>query len=148
MGSEMCIRDSAEVERTTGRRVPEIFERDGEAAFRREESRVLREAASGGDHVVVSVAGGAVLEEVNREVIAAAGTVVWLRATIDTLVRRVGSGRGRPLLAPDPRAALVRLDGIRRPLYAAVADLVVDVDELAAPEVVERIAGSVEVADA
>lgn len=124
---------------STGKTVPEIFEERGEAAFRAEEARVLAEAATSDGPVVVSVAGGAVLSAENRKVMRAAGSVVWLRAEVPTLVERVGSGKGRPLLADDPEAALRRLDGERRPLYAEVADVVVDVDHLEADEVVERI---------
>ena len=55
-----------QVERNTGRTVPEIFEADGEAAFRAEEKRALAEATTSTGPVVVSVAGGAVLDPENR----------------------------------------------------------------------------------
>jgi shikimate kinase len=124
---------------STGRTVPEIFADGGEAAFRAEESRVLAEAATSDGPAVVSVAGGAVLDAENRKRMRVAGTVVWLRAEVATLAARVGDGRGRPLLGDDPAEALGRLDAERRPLYAEVADVVVDVDHLSAAEVVDRI---------
>jgi shikimate kinase len=127
------------ISRSTGKTVQEIFEERGEAAFRAEEARVLAEAATSDGPAVVSVAGGAVLAAENRKVMRRAGPVVWLRAEVTTLIDRVGHGRGRPLLADDPAAALRRLDGERRPLYAEVADVVVDVDNLEAGEVVELI---------
>jgi shikimate kinase len=91
---------------------------------------------------VVAVAGGAVLDPDNRRRLRQAGTVVWLRARIRTLAERVGAGEGRPLLGKDPAAALTRLYTERRPLYAQVADLVVDVDRLTPEEAVEQILGS------
>jgi shikimate kinase len=121
-----------EIERQTGRTVPEIWKAEGEAAFRAEET-----ASSG--PVVVSVAGGAVLDPVNRERIRAAGLVVWLRAEVTTLAQRVGSGAGRPLLEGGPAAALARLSAQRAPLYAELADVVFDVDRLAPPRVVDGI---------
>jgi shikimate kinase len=127
------------ISRSTGRTVPEIFEERGEAAFRAEEARVLAEAASSDGPAVVSVAGGAVLSAENRKVMRRAGPVVWLRAEVTTLAERVGSGKGRPLLDDDPAAALQRLEGERRPLYAEVADVVVDVDNMEADQVVDRI---------
>ena len=127
------------ISRSTGQTVPEIFEERGEAAFRAEEARVLAEAATSDGPAVVSVAGGAVLTAENRKVMRRAGPVVWLRAEVTTLAARVGEGKGRPLLDGDPAAALQRLEGERRPLYAEVADVVVDVDNLEAAEVVERI---------
>jgi shikimate kinase len=137
-------RDSdADVEAKTGLTVPELFARDGEAAFRRAEAEVLASACADPDPSVVSVAGGAVLNADNRRLIAATGTVVWLRARAETLAVRVGDGAGRPLLEDDPAAAMVRLYEVRAPFYAEVADAVIDVDELSADEVVERVLAAV-----
>jgi shikimate kinase len=119
--------------------VPELFARDGEAAFRDAEADALAQACVGADPVVISVAGGAVLRPATRALISASGTVVWLRARPDTLAARVGDGNGRPLLGDDPATALVTLDAERRPLYAEVADLTIDVDELSPPDVASRI---------
>ena len=130
-----------EVEARTGRTVPEIFADGGEAAFRAEEARALAESLAGGPGAVISVAGGAVLDPENRRRVAAGGTVVWLRADVDTLAARVGAGEGRPLLGADPRRALTALYEQRRPLYEELADVVVDVDGLAPSEVVDEIVG-------
>ena len=137
-------RDSdADVEAATGRTVPEILEHDGEAAFRRAESEVLADACAGAAPAVVSVAGGAVLSPENRALLRRSGTVVWLRARTRTLAQRVGDGAGRPLLGDDPAEAMARLYRARAPLYEEVADVVVDVDDLAPGEVVERIVAAV-----
>ena len=64
---------------------------------------------------------------------------MWLRARPETLASRVGDGAGRPLLGEDPATALVDLDAVRRPLYEGVAEVVVDVDDLAPDEVAERV---------
>ena len=125
----------------TGRTVPELFAEQGEAAFRAEEKRVLDEAVSFDRPAVVSVAGGAVLDPDNRAAIRSGGKVVWLRADVATLAARVGAGEGRPLLGDDPASALARLHEERRPLYAELADLVVDVDGVAPHDLVERIVG-------
>ncbi|HMC40530.1 MAG TPA: shikimate kinase [Acidimicrobiales bacterium] len=129
-----------EIERQTGRTVPEIWKEQGEPAFRREESRVLQEACARPGPAVVSVAGGAVLDLENRAVIRRSGLTVWLRAEVSTLALRVGTGAGRPLLESGPAAALARLSAERAPVYAELADLVFDVDRMAPPHVVDRIA--------
>lgn len=134
-----------QVEAATGRTVREIFEDEGEAAFRREESAALAAAvADDSAPSVISVAGGAVLDPANRARIAEAGPVVWLRAPIDVLAVRVRqSGDHRPLLdagsALDVEATLARLYDKREPLYADVADVVVDVAELAPDAVVDHL---------
>lgn len=134
----------AEVQRHTGRTVPELFAEQGEAAFRAEERRALLESVAGDEPAVVGVAGGAVLDPGNRDVLSRSGLVVWLRAGIDELARRVGSGEGRPLLGDDPAAALARLYPTREPLYRQLADLIVDVDDLTPAEaavfIAERVA--------
>jgi shikimate kinase len=129
----------AEVERHTGRTVPQLLVEEGEPAFRAAESEALARAVRGTAPVVISVAGGAVLDRANRDRIAAAGHVVWLRARAATLVARVGAGEGRPLLGDDPAAALERLLSVRTGLYEQLAQLTVDVDELPPDEVVRRV---------
>ena len=128
-----------EIERRTGRTIPEIWRQDGEPAFRAEESRVLAEVCSVSGPSVVSVAGGAVLDLENRAVIRRSGVTVWLRADATTLAARVGTGAGRPLLESGAAAALATLTEARAPVYAELADLVFDVDRMAPPQVVERI---------
>ncbi|MDA8310410.1 MAG: bifunctional shikimate kinase/3-dehydroquinate synthase [Actinomycetota bacterium] len=140
-----------QVEAFTGRSVRELFEAGGEQAFRPLEQQALAAALDGDGPAVVSVAGGAVLSPANRALLRRAGTVVWLRASPDTLLRRIladadpagDRGRGgadhRPLLGDDPAAALARLDAERRPVYQGVADVVVDVDELSPDAVAARV---------
>lgn len=123
----------------TGRTVPEIFAEQGEAAFRRQEAAVLRDALTGPDPVVVSAAGGVVLSEANRELLVRSGTVVWLRADPGVLAHRVGKGQGRPLLGGEPASTLIDLYAVRRPLYRSVATLVVDVDALTPDQVADRV---------
>lgn len=129
----------AEVEAATGRTVPEIFAEQGEAAFRAAEAEVLAKAVAGDGAVVVSVAGGAVLDPANRALIRRSGTVVWLRANPVTLAGRVGDGAGRPLLSERPGEELARLEVVRRPYYAEVADAAVDVDGSTPEAVAEAV---------
>lgn len=137
-----------EIERQTGRTVPQIWKADGEPAFRAEESKVLAQACTSMGPAVVSVAGGAVLDPENRVMIRQAGLVVWLRAEAGTLALRVGTGAGRPLLEDGPAAALARLLEERAPIYAELADLVFDVDRMSPPQVVESIIDSLRQAEA
>jgi len=118
----------AEVEEATGKTVPEIFAEQGEPAFRAVETEALVHALEF-EPAVISVAGGAVLAPGNRPLIRNGGTVVWLRADVDTLADRVGDGSGRPLLDGDAERSLAELDAVRRLLYAQLADSVIDVDD-------------------
>ena len=79
------------------------------------------------------------LSHENRRLIAPAASSSGSGRGPETLAARVGDGAGRPLLGDDPAEAVVRLNAVRAPLYAEVADVVIDVDELAPDDVADRI---------
>ena len=115
-----------EIERRCGVKIPLIFEIEGETGFRARESEVIAEltALTG---IVLATGGGAVLSAENRRRLAAHGTVIYLRARPEDLYNRVRHDRNRPLLASaDPLRRLRELHAERDPLYASIADLVVD----------------------
>jgi 5-deoxy-5-amino-3-dehydroquinate synthase len=130
-----------EIVRRAGRPISEIFATEGEAAFRSVEKRVLAEALDTPQPAVISVGGGIVLDPDNRRAMSGAGQVVWLRASTETLVARVGNGAGRPLLHQDPVASLHRLGAERHQLYADLASVVLHVDGAGPDELVRRLAG-------
>ena len=133
------IDSDQQVELQTGRTVKEIFEADGEPAFRALESDVLEEALATSSPSVIAAAGGTVLSEANRARMREGGTVVWLRADPEVLADRVRNGVHRPLLADDPAGVLRDLDAARRSLYEEVADHVVDTAGRAPEQVVEEL---------
>lgn len=129
------------LEAEAGASIPEIFEREGEGGFRARERAVLESLA--GRPAVVALGGGAIAQPGVAERLAATGTVVYLRAAIDTLLDRVGNAAGRPLLAgldaARRRARLASLLAEREPAYLR-AHLVVDTDDLPPRDVAARIA--------
>jgi shikimate kinase len=75
-----------------------------------------------------------VLAAENRRLLAAHGTVVYLRATPEHLYERVRQDRNRPLLAgADPLGRLRELHTARDPLYRSIADLVVETGAQSVP---------------
>ena len=126
------------VERT-GVPVATIFEIEGEDGFRKRESAVLEEVSRDGDRVIAT-GGGAVLAPENRELMRARGTVVYLRARLESLWERTRHDTTRPLLAtPDPRGTLAALLQEREPLYLEAAHLVVDTGAQSASTLVSRL---------
>ena len=115
-----------EIERATGVKIPLIFEIEGESGFRTRESKMLAELVCH-HNVVLATGGGAVLPKENRDLLAANGTVVYLRAPVRSLIKRTRRDRNRPLLqVPDPAAKLTALYEQRDPLYSGIAHLIVD----------------------
>lgn len=114
-----------EIEEAAGCTIPEIFARFGEPAFRDGERRVIARLLEG-PVCVLATGGGAFMDETTRARIKAGGLSIWLRADLDTLVRRTARRNNRPLLnAGAPRAILGDLMTKRYPIYAQ-ADLTVD----------------------
>ena len=117
----------AEIERTAGRSIAEIFRKEGEDGFREVEEAALRQAANDADRCVIACGGGIVLRGSNRDVLRQTGTVVYLKTPLDRLKQRVKrGGLSRPLLRKP--GDLDRLFAEREPLYLAVAHHVVETD--------------------
>ena len=138
LGRDFVDTDKVLVERT-GVPVATIFEIEGEAGFRRREHAALAEVAAG-DNKVVATGGGVVLAAENREAMRNAGTVVYLRARLESLWERTRHDGTRPLLStPDPRATLAALLAEREPLYREAAHVVVETGSQSPQTVVSRI---------
>lgn len=128
----------AEIEEAAGETIPEIFERRGEAAFRAGEQRVIARLLAGRPQVLAT-GGGAYMDPLTRANIAARGISIWLKADLDTLMKRVGKRGDRPLLQKgDPRATMKRLIDERYPVYAE-ADITIESLEGPHEAVVEEI---------
>jgi shikimate kinase len=123
-----------------GRPTPDVLAEAGETGLRAVESAALGAALAAEPPIVAGVAGGVIDDPGDRERLRSADAfVVWLRAEIATLAARVGSGEDRPWLAPDPATALATLYAGRAEHYAAVADLVLDVDGRTPGELVDQL---------
>ena len=127
------------VESRAARSVREIFETDGEAAYRALETEALAGALASEEPAVIAAAGGSILDPDNRRRMRDFGTVVFLEAKPSDLVGRVGGNDHRPLLRDDPAGVLEEMDRVRRHFYEETADHVVDVSSRTPDEVVDAI---------
>ncbi len=113
----------AEIEARTGADIATIFEKEGEAGFRRREAELLAEF-SAREGIVLATGGGAPLAAANRAFLRRRGFVLWLQAGIDQQLQRLARDRRRPLLdAPDRRLRLESMAREREPVYREIADL-------------------------
>lgn len=133
-----------EVEARTGVDIAFIFEKEGEAGFRRRERQAICELSQR-PGLVLATGGGAVLDPDNRQWLSARGFVVYLHASIEQQLARTERTDSRPLLqAGNRRETLERLFLIRDPLYREIADLVLPTDgrnaRALAREIEERLA--------
>ena len=108
----------AEIERRTGQTIPDIFAREGEAAFRRYEAETLADVAKQ-NRQVIACGGGVIKSAANVRALRQNGPVLWVRRPIEKLATG-----GRPLSKGG--AALKQLEEERTPLYQAAASAVLD----------------------
>lgn len=128
-----------------GKSIREIFSQQGERAFRRLESRVVRELAGLVDHVI-ALGGGALESPENRRVIAdAKHAVIYLRCHPPELLRRIAADAA----TSDNRPNLTGLGGglaeietllaQREPIYRSAMTAELDVTHLTPSQAVDHI---------
>jgi shikimate kinase len=126
------------IEARAGKIIAEIFEQDGEPAFRALEAVVCRDVAAL-CHQVISVGGGALLNPAVQAVFAARDLVICLTCDLDTIIQRVGNDPARPLFSVD-REKLARLLDARADHYASLP-YHVDTSELSPEQSAEEVIG-------
>jgi 3-dehydroquinate synthase len=115
-----------EIEARTGVSISAIFEIEGEASFRQREAEVIRDLTAL-DDIILATGGGAILNQESRRFLHERGTVIYLRASIGSILHRTRHDKSRPLLRiPDPRKKLEELEAQREPLYRAAAHFTID----------------------
>jgi shikimate kinase len=134
----------AHLEARTGATIPQLFERHGEAHFRRLESTALA-SALGYNNTVLALGGGTPEDLTNRLLLeqTPATFTIFLDAPFPTLFDRCmlqdlgDPALARPVLA-DPAAAQLRFQK-RHPLYRRLANLTIDTADLTADQTVEAL---------
>jgi shikimate dehydrogenase len=138
-GKPLRDTDSLIIKRT-GKSVNRIFAEEGETAFRKMESQVISQVAREGGRII-ACGGGAVLDEDNMRALKKRAWVVYLRASPESILKRVSSSRNRrPLLQVADRAATVRsLLEYRKPIYEKWADIIIDTDDRSTEDITGEI---------
>jgi shikimate kinase len=108
-----------------GRPIADIFADRGEDEFRVGERRVIARILDEPPHILAT-GGGAFMNPVTRVLLRQRATTIWLRADLETLVKRVSRRDDRPLLRnADPRVVMADLMEKRYPIYSE-ADIIVE----------------------
>jgi len=122
-----------------GMSIPEIFDEHGEKKFREAETEALRNVRTE-EQTIIITGGGIMLRKENVEILRSQAVIVWLDADEETLFARASRKSNRPLLhTKNPRKTFSRILGVRRPLYANIADIRVDTSVLTDEEVAVAI---------
>ena len=131
------------IEEAEGRSIPEIFANDGEAAFRRMEAEHLQILLDSHNiSAVVALGGGTVMTEECAEMVREKTMCVYLRATVETLVRNLdGESENRPMLSNEEplNVRVAHLLALRSGTYEQTAHMVIDTDGKSVEEIAMEI---------
>ena len=130
------------IEQKAGKTIPEIFEQEGEVAFRELEIEVTKEVARNKNQVI-ACGGGIVLNQINIDRLKRDSIVVYLTASPGVILRRVLRGGERPVLKVIDLPTIQELLKFRQPFYERAADFKINTSrmgiDLVADQIVSRI---------
>ena len=105
--------------------------------FRQIESNIIAEILARNENIVLSLGGGAFIFEKNRLLLQEKCSTVWLHASLDETIKRIGNKNNRPLLQNmNKRKTLENLIATRYPIYKK-ANIVIDTTSSGIGEVVQ-----------
>jgi len=126
------------IENEVGQTIPEIFAKQGDAAFRKYERDVVN-ALSARRDTVIATGGGLVVDPSNMASLKSHALVVCLWASPEAIWERVRAQTHRPLLqTPDPQAKISELLEQRGPAYRQ-ADVLLHTGFRSPKEVVHQV---------
>ena len=120
--------------------VNQIFAEQGEPYLRTLETEMVKKLIQAKERMVISVGGGLPMTPANQPLLKELGTVVYLRAGVDTLMERLKMDTSRPLLkGGDLREKITVLMAAREATYEQVSDIRIHTDKKSFPEIVLEI---------
>lgn len=116
LGKEFVDSDE-ELVKTFDRTIPDIFAEEGEAGFRKKETRILADLGKRSG-LVIATGGGCVTQDENYSLLHQNGRIFWLKRDVEVLPIE-----GRPLSQTNKLSEMYR---IRKPMYEAFSDFTID----------------------
>lgn len=109
------IDTDVELETRFGKSVSQIFTEDGEIQFRRAERQLIREICKSSEVRVIALGGGSLMDEKTLQDVCAAGHLIYLETSLQTITQRITDASTRPLLHRDRMDKLMkeRIHGYR-----------------------------------
>ena len=128
-----------EIEDREHKTIAEIFAQNGEKYFRQVEEKTIEEIVMREEEIVLSLGGGAFMSEKTQEILKEKAVTIWLEASIDEILHRIGKKNNRPLLNhKNKREVLDDLAQKRYPTYAK-ADLKFSTNNINSESLVKKI---------
>ena len=126
------------IEQEQKKSIIEIFTDDGEEAFRKLESETIEKFSNMSD-LIISTGGGALEKANNLSNLQKNGIIIYLKADIEELFKRVKNETQRPLLKEqDPLEVIKKLIKKRKKFYL-MADITIITDNKSPEKITEEI---------
>ena len=131
------------IEERQGIAITDIVKSRGWGHFRKLENNVIEEISKK-DHLIIAPGGGAVLDADNVKALRRNGTMIWLKADRQILLKRINQDQGtdtrRPALTGKGTAEEIKeVMSLREPIYERASEIQIDTSTLDVEAVVERI---------
>ncbi len=131
------------IEKTSGMKISEIFEKYSEDYFRKLEYDTIKLVACG-QNKILSIGGGGFENPDSRGRLLRFGKVFYLKSDLDVLYYRISQDTKRPLLAVEnPREALEIILKKREANYS-LAHFIVNASEMNEEDIIKFILGSID----
>ncbi|HZD59778.1 MAG TPA: shikimate kinase [Anaerolineae bacterium] len=130
----------AKIVENAGMSIPEIVEKYGWTKFRDMESEVARELAKL-DGVIIDTGGGVIERPENIEALRANTRIIWLKASVETIVSRIQGDTERPSLTGGKTFTEEVAEVLERriPKYRSAAQYELDTDRLTPEQVADIV---------
>ncbi|KXZ40075.1 shikimate kinase [Alkalithermobacter thermoalcaliphilus JW-YL-7 = DSM 7308] len=138
--NKIFIDTDEEVEKIEKNNIYNIFKEKGENYFRNLETKVLQKVKNQ-NNIVLSTGGGIVGKDENITILKQIGTVIWLCANEETILKNLKkSTTKRPILETENvREKIHDLIQVRFEKYKKASDIIITVDNKTVKEVVSDI---------
>ena len=134
------IDTDSQIEKETSKSIKEIFETDGEIAFRKLETDTIRSIDR---KAIIACGGGLPAHNNNIEYLKHKGTVIFLKASTETLIKRLEKNKNkRPLISKltnDKRLEFIHKLLKEREKTYKQADYTIETDSKTVKEVLREI---------
>lgn len=125
------------IEQEEGRTIAKLFAEKGEDYFRKKETETIRRLLTEKKGKIIATGGGLPMKEENAGLLKQIGTVVYLKAETDTLLKRLSGDTARPLLQQgDLREKIETMLAVRGPVYERCADVTLQTDTMSFYEII------------
>lgn len=128
------------IEEEEGSTISEMFSQKGEEYFRRCETDLLKRLETEPGGMILATGGGLPMRQENAACLKRLGVVIYLKASVETLIERLQGDTKRPLLSEgDLRDKIEAMLKIRGPVYEALADFCLETDRMTFYEMISEM---------